>query len=103
MQLVFGRDAMNLTFCANWHLIRQRKHNLINQSNPKENSKEIDHTYKVDDLILIKNKQSTKYGKDTHNSPWTIQKVQDNGAVNISKCLVSDVYNIWNITPYVCQ
>ena len=104
MQLVFRRDAiMNLTFDANWRLIKQRKQNLINQSNSKENSKQVDHTYKVDDLVLAKNKQSTKYGKDAYNCPWTIQEVQDNGTVKISKGLVSDVYNIQNITPYVCQ
>ena len=83
---------MNLTFKANWHLIKQRKQNWINQSNIKENSKQIDHTNKVDDLVLVKNKQSTKYRKDAYNSPWTIQEVQDdNGTVKISKGLVSDV------------
>ena len=51
-----GRDAiMNLTFDANWHLIKQCKQNLINQSNAKEYSKRINHTYKVDDLVLVKN------------------------------------------------
>ena len=41
MQLVFGRDAiMSLTFDANWHLIKQRRHNLINQSNAKKIAKE---------------------------------------------------------------
>ena len=104
MQLVFGRDAItNLMFDANWHLIKQGKHNLINQSNAKENSKQIDHTYKVGNLALVKNKYSTKYGKEAYNSPWTIQKVQDNGTVKISKVLVSDVYYIQDITPYIQQ
>ena len=104
MQLVSGRDAiMNLTFDTNWHLIKQHKQNLINQSNAKENSKKNDHTYKVDDLVLVKNKQSTKYDKDAYNGPWRIQEVRDNGTVNFSKGLVSDIYNIQNITPYVQQ
>ena len=31
IQLVFGRDAiLNLTFDANWQLIKQQKQNLIN-------------------------------------------------------------------------
>ena len=85
---------MNLTFDSNWHLIKQRKQNLINQNNAKENSKQVDHTYKVDDLVLVKNKQSTKYGKDAYTGPWTIQKVRDNETVKISKGPVSDVYNI---------
>ena len=75
----------------------------INLSNAKENSKKINHTYKFDDLALVKNKQSTKYGNDVYNGPWTIQEVQDNGTVNISKDWVSDVNNIQNINPYVCQ
>ena len=104
MQLVFGRNAiMNLTFNANWHLFKQCKHNLINKSNAKENIKWIDHTYKVDDLILVKNEPSTKDDKDAYNGPWMIQEVWDNATIEISKGPVSDVYNIQNITPYAQQ
>ena len=36
MQLVFRHDTiMNLTFDANWHLIKQREQHLINQSKAK--------------------------------------------------------------------
>ena len=104
MQLVFGRDAiMNLTFNANWQLIKQRKQMLINQNNAKENSKRIPHQYKPEDLVLVKNEQSTKFGKDAYNGPWTIQEVRNNGTVKISKGLISDIYNICNITPYINQ
>ena len=82
---------MNLTFNANWHLIKQHKQNIINHSNAKENSKPINHTYKDVDLVLVKNKESTKYSRDAYNGPWTIQEVRDNGTVKISKGLVSDV------------
>ena len=61
MQLLFERDAiMNLMFDTNWHLIKQCKQHLINQINAKGNSKQVNHTYKVNDLVLVKNKQSTK-------------------------------------------
>ena len=53
--------------------------------------------------MLVKNEQSSKYGKDAYNSPWTIQEVQDNRTVKISIGQFSDIYNIWNITPYVSQ
>jgi hypothetical protein len=40
MQLVFGRDAMmNIQFQADWKLIKQRKQEMINLNNKKENSK----------------------------------------------------------------
>ena len=95
MQLVFGRDAiMNLTFDANWQLIKQRKQNLINKNNANENKKRIQHIYQAQDLVLVKNEQSTKFGKDDYNGPWTIQEVRDNGTIKISKGPVSDVYNI---------
>ena len=68
-----------------------------------KNSKGVKHTYKVGDSALVKNEQSTKYNKDAYNGPWTIQEVQDNGTVKISKRPVSDVYNIPNITLYICQ
>ena len=64
MQLVFGRDAiMNLTFDANWHLIKMRKQEAINKNNAEENSKRIQHEYKINDQVLVKNQQSTKFGE----------------------------------------
>jgi len=54
-------------------------------------------------LVLVKNEQSTKFGKDAYNGPWTIQEIKDNGTVKITKGPVSDVYNIRNITPYINQ
>ena len=90
-----------VNFDANWQLIKQQKQNLINKNNAKENSKRTPHDYKVKDLVLVKNEQSTKFGKDAYNGPWMIQEVRDNGTVKISKGPVSDVYNIWNITPYI--
>ena len=68
-------------FHANWNLIKQQKQNLINQSNSKENSKQFKHAYKINNSVLMKNKQSTKYDKDTYNGPWMIQEVQVNGTV----------------------
>ena len=56
MQLVFGRDGVfNIPFKANWDIIRQRKQQIINKNNEKENKKRKPHQYKVKDLILIKN------------------------------------------------
>ena len=62
-QLVFGRDSiLNITHEANWKLIRDRKQKLINKNNERENRTRKVHKYKTEDLVLIKNDQSTKYG-----------------------------------------
>ena len=101
MQLVFGRDAiMNLTFDANWQLIRQRKQAAIHKNNQAENNKRVKHEYKVNDTVLVKNEQSTKFGQDAYNGPWKILEVRNNGTVKIEKGVITDIYNIRNITPY---
>ena len=86
MQIVFGRDAiMNLTFDANWQIIKIRKQVAINKNNTKANSKRVQHKYKVNNQILVKNQQSTKFGQDAYNGPWTINKVHNNRTVKITK------------------
>ena len=103
MQLVFGCDViMNLTFNANWHLIKMKKE-AISKNNAKENSKRVQHEYKVNDQVLVKNQQSTKFGQDAYNSPWNVNKVRNNRTIKITKGVVTDVYNIRNITPYQSQ
>ena len=82
MQLVFGRDTiMNLMFDANWYLIRQQKQAAIHKNSNAENKKRIEHEYKVNNTVLVKNKQSTKFGQDTYNSPWNILEVRNKGIV----------------------
>ena len=69
-------------FDANWHLIKQRKQRLINKNNIMENKKIIPHTYKVNDLALVKKtQQSTKFGQNAYNGPWTVTEVHKNGTV----------------------
>ena len=102
MQLVFGHDAtMILTFNANWNIIKMQKQEAINKNNAKENCKHIQHKYKVNDQVLVKNQQSTKFGQDAYNGPLTVSKVQDDRTFKITKGVVTGIYNILNITPYI--
>ena len=91
---------MNLTFDANWQLIRQRKQATIHKNNQAENNKKIQHEYRVNDTVLVKNERSTKFGQDTYNSPWKILEVRNNGTVKVKKGAITDIYNIRNVTPY---
>ena len=46
-QLVFGRDAiLNTRFEADWNIIRQRKQNMIQKNNQRENKRRVNHQYK---------------------------------------------------------
>ena len=77
-----------------------RKQEAINKNIAEENSKRIQHEYKINDQVLVKNQQSTKFGQDAYNGPWTVNEVCDNRTVKITKGVITDVYNIHNITPY---
>ena len=78
----------------------QRKRQLIQRNNKRENNARIPHTYAVGDKILIKNAQSMKYGTNAYSGPYTITSVYDNGTVRVDEGSLTDVYNIRNITPY---
>ena len=103
-QLVFGRDSiLSITHEANWKLIRDRKQKLIKRNNERENRTRKVHKYKTEDLVLIKNEQSTKYDNTGYSGPYTVTSVNDNGTLYIKKGIVIDVINIRNIHPYLCN
>ena len=102
VQLVFGRDLfLNTRHKAAWQKIKQRKQDLINKGNARENKKRLKYMYKPGDLVLLKNAWKTKYNADAYIGPYTITAVnEDNGTVTARKGKVTDMYNIRNITPY---
>jgi transposase InsO family protein len=61
-QLVFGRDMIfNIQHIANWEYIKQRKQKIINLNNQRENSKRVQHVYKVGDKVLLNRGTENKY------------------------------------------
>ena len=100
-QLVFGRDSvLNVQHEANWQLIKERKQKLINRGNTQENKSRLDHVYKIGDKVLLKNAWKTKFNQDSYLGPYTITAVRDNGTVRARHGIVTDTYNLRNITPY---
>ena len=100
-QLVFGRDSMlNITHDTNWKLIKERKQKMIRAGNVRENCTRIPYDYKIGDKVLIKNKQSTKYGNTAYSGPYTVMSVNNNGTLRVRKGIVSDTFNIRNVHPY---
>ena len=58
MQLVFRRDAiLNIKHVADWEHIRQHNFFWVNYNNKRENMRQNNHWYKVDDKILVKRKK----------------------------------------------
>ena len=100
MQLVFGRDAMlNIPFTANWKYIEDRKRKLIEYNNKRENSKRLNYTYESGDLVLIKQAQNHKFGKNPYKGPYRV--VSARGAnVTVDEGNTTDIYNLRQVKPY---
>ena len=100
-QLVFGRDAIFIINQeANWQLIKQCKHALINKGNQKENYLRQCHVYHTGDIVFLKNAWKMKFEQDAYKCPYTVTEVWNNGTVHISRGNITDTYNLRNITPF---
>ena len=98
-QLVFGRDAIhNTRFEANWQFIKERRRNVIQQNNDRENAKRTPHTYKVGNTVMIEQYQHRKYGQPKYNGPYVVDTVNDNGTVRLRHATANGgtVYQTWN-------
>ena len=67
---------LNIPFTANWKFIEERKRLLTHKNNKRENSKRTSHTYQVEDLVLIKQSQETKYGKNPYKGHYPVTAVK---------------------------
>ena len=101
-QLVFGRDAvLSIPHIANWRYIKDRKQSIIRQNNQRENAKRKDYVFKVNDLVLIKQAQTTKYGTDQFRGPYPIVSINDNGTLRVREgSTLVDTYNVRQVAPY---
>jgi hypothetical protein len=100
-QLVFGRDAiLNVQFEANWNLIHERKQRIIKKNNEAENTKRIPHSYHINDKVLFKEIEKSKYGSDPWIGPCIICQIKDNGTVTIQRGPVIETVNIRLIKSY---
>jgi hypothetical protein len=81
--LVFGRDMfLNIPLVADWHLIAQRREQLVNESLRRQNLKRCRYDYIVGQRVLKKVHDPTKLGERTEG-PCTINIVHVNGTVTI--------------------
>ena len=100
-QLIFRRDTIiNQHHDVDWETIRTRKQELINKGNERENHKQINHSYKQGDKVLLKNAWKTKSNQDAYLDPYVIAAVRNNGTVRARKGRITDTFNIQNLTTY---
>ena len=89
-------------FIADWTKILEQRQALTDRGNAHENSKCMDHNYKVGDKILIEKdgilrKAESRYMKE----PWTITTVHTNGTIRVQSGNKSERINIRRVTPFI--
>ena len=89
----------NIQHVANWEFIRENKQKLIDKNNKAENTKRIEHTYKVGDYVLLRRGTENKY-ETPYQGPFSILQVNVNGTVHLKIGAVEDNNNIRRLTPY---
>ena len=99
-QLVFGRDMIfHIEHVANWQQIRERKQELINKNNDRENATREEYDYAVGDKVLILVAEHNKMERP-REGPYVIVRVHTNGTVTIQKGVVTERLNIRQIIPF---
>ena len=102
--MAFGRHMLYpFSKQIDWEQILNRKQDLVDKTNFKENAKRKYHDYKEGDLILILNKQNQKGKLDPitlPEGPWKIVQVHTNGTVSILRNKYVERLNIRRIRPF---
>jgi hypothetical protein len=100
-QLVYGRDMpFDLSFKANWKNFKEWKMARIEDSNQRENAKQISHTYRVGDLVSKDRNQLQPKLHRPCDGPHTIDKVYTNGTLKIRKGITSEKISICRVNLY---
>ena len=102
--LVYSRDMfLNIPMIADWHLIAQRREQLINENLRRHNLCRRRYDYAVGQQVLIKNHEITKMGLRTHG-PYKITQVHCNGNVTLDVGRDStERINIKRIQPFLAD
>ena len=73
---------------------------MIVKNNIKENIKRKEYIYELNELVLVKQDWSSKYGTTAYRGPYPITKINDNGTVQVQMDKILDTVNIRQLKPY---
>ena len=85
---------------TDWARIRQRKQDMINVNNRKENAKRIEHEYRVGEKVLLEKPGLISKLSAPRTGPYRITHTYTNGTVRIQRGVVNERVNIRRLTPY---
>ncbi len=98
---VFGRDMLfDIPYIADWTAIGQRRQLLVDQSNSRENARQIDFDYAVGQKVLLKKDGILRKAEVKYQGPFTITQAHTNRTIRIQRGTMSERINIRRATPH---
>ncbi|MCP4746662.1 MAG: hypothetical protein GY874_11075 [Desulfobacteraceae bacterium] len=99
---IFGRDMLfDLPYLADWTAIGQRRQDIANKTNARENAKRSDFDYQPGQKIMLKQDgRILRKAEDRYLGPFVITSVHTNGTIRIQRRSMSERLNIRRVTPY---
>ena len=98
---IFGRDMLfDIPYLADWKAIGQRRQELVNRDNAKENARRIDFDYAVGQKVFLRKDGILRKAEDKYLGPYVITQVHTNGTVRIQRGTMSERLNIRRITSF---
>jgi hypothetical protein len=75
----------DLSFKAKWSDIKRKRQEASERNNRRENARRRDHTFRVNDLILLDRGETQRKLEPKRTGPYQVVRVYDNGTVKIRK------------------
>ncbi len=99
---IFGRNMLfDLPYLADWTAIGQRRQDIANKTNARENAKRTDFDYQPGQkVMLIQDGRILRKAEDRYLGPFVITSVHTNGTIRIQRGSMSERLNIRRVTPY---
>ena len=90
-----------IEFKTDWARLRQRKQQLIQNNNKRENDNRIPHEYKIGDKILLLKPGINPKLATPQLGPYKVLQIFTNGTIRIQRGCVSQRVNIRRVTPFL--
>ena len=97
---VFGRDMLfGIPYLANWKGIGQRRQELVDRNNVRENKNRVDFDYRTGQKVLLWKEGILRKAETRYKVPYVITEVHTNDTIMIQKGSLSERLNIRRVTP----
>ena len=90
----------NIPHLTDWAAIEQRRQQLVNQENARENARRVDYDYAVGQKVMLQKDGILRKAESKYDGPFTITQVHMNSTIRIQRGTLTERVNIRKVTPF---